>query len=91
MFENKKAPDNHTLDAAILAAVTAGRSVSPSDVAVALAGPGKAWQGLLPKIRARALVLMADGKIEILRKGKPIADAADMRGVVRLRGVPLPP
>ena len=23
--------------------------------------------------------------------GKPIADAADMRGVVRLRGVPLPP
>jgi hypothetical protein len=34
---------------------------------------------------------MAEGKIEILRKGKPIADAADMRGVVRLRGVPLPP
>ncbi len=84
-------PDNEALDAAILAAVTAGRSVSPSDVAVALAGPGKAWQGLLPKIRARALVLMTDGKIEILRKGKPIADAADMRGVVRLRGVPLPP
>ncbi len=84
-------PDNDALDAAILAAVTAGRSVSPSDVAVALAGPGKTWQGLLPKIRARALVLMADGKIEILRKGKPIADAADMRGVVRLRGVPLPP
>lgn len=83
-------PDNEALDAAILAAVTAGRSVSPSDVAVVLAGPGKAWQGLLPKIRARALVLMADGKIEILRKGKPIADAADMRGVVRLRGVPLP-
>ena len=91
MSENEKAPDNDALDAAILAAVTAGRSVSPSDVAVALAGPGKAWQGLLPKIRARALVLMADGKIEILRKGKPIADAADMRGVVRLRGVPLPP
>jgi hypothetical protein len=83
-------PDNEALDAAILAAVTARRSVSPSDVAVVLAGPGKAWQGLLPKIRARALVLMADGKIEILRKGKPIADAADMRGVVRLRGVPLP-
>ncbi len=85
MSENEKAPDNDALDAAILAAVTAGRSVSPSDVAVALAGPGKAWQGLLPKIRARALVLMAEGKIEILRKGKPIADAADMRGVVRLR------
>jgi len=84
-------PDNDALDAAILAGVAAGRSVSPSDVAVALAGPGKAWQGLLPKIRARALVLMAEGKIEILRKGKPIADAADMRGVVRLRGVPLPP
>lgn len=91
MSENEKAPDNDALDAAILAAVTAGRSVSPSDVAVALAGPGKAWQGLLPKIRARALVLMGEGKIEILRKGKPIADAADMRGVVRLRGVPLPP
>jgi hypothetical protein len=81
-------PGNDALDAAILAAVSTGRSVSPSDVAVALAGPGKAWQGLLPKIRARALVLMADGKIEILRKGKPIADAADMRGVVRLRAAP---
>ncbi len=85
MSEYEKAPDNDALDAAILAAVSAGRSVSPSDVAVALAGPGKAWQGLLPKIRARALVLMAEGKIEVLRKGKPIADAADMRGVVRLR------
>jgi hypothetical protein len=81
-------PGNDALDAAILAAVSTGRSVSPSDVAVALAGPGKAWQGLLPKIRARALVLMADGKIEILRKGKPIADAADMRGVVRLHAAP---
>lgn len=91
MSEKEKAPDNATLDAAILAAVGAGKSVSPSDVATALAGPGAAWQGLLPKIRARAVVLMADGKIEVLRKGKPIADAADMRGVVRLRGVPLPP
>ncbi len=81
-------PGNDALDAAILAGVAAGRSVSPSDVAVALAGSGKAWQALLPKIRARALVLMADGKIEILRKGKPIADAADMRGVVRLRAAP---
>lgn len=84
-------PDNDALDAAILSATAGGMSKSPSDVAVALAGPGKAWQGLLPKIRARALVLMAEGKIEVLRKGKPIADAAEMRGVVRLRGVPLPP
>jgi hypothetical protein len=81
-------PGNDALDAAILAATASGTSKSPSDVAVALAGPGKAWQALLPKIRARALVLMADGKIEILRKGKPIADAADMRGVVRLRAAP---
>ena len=73
-----------TIDAAILAVCAGEKSVSPSDVAEALM-PGGKWQSLLPKVRERALALMTEGKIEILRKGKPIAEPEDMRGVVRLR------
>jgi len=84
-------PDNDALDAAILAAVStkgARASVSPSQVAILLAGETAGWQALLPKIRARAVALMEAGKIEILRKGKPVADAGDVRGVIRLRAAP---
>jgi hypothetical protein len=73
-----------TVDAAILAVCAGEKSVSPSDVAEALM-PGGKWQSLLPVVRARALALMAEGKIEILRKGRPIASPEEMRGVVRLR------
>ncbi len=73
-----------TVDAAILAVCAGEKSVSPADVAAALMPEGK-WQVLLPLVRARALALMEDGKVEILRKGKPIAAADEMRGVVRLR------
>jgi Protein of unknown function (DUF3253) len=59
-------------------------SISPSEVAIALQPDGK-WQSLLTKVRSRAVALMLEGKIEILRKGKPVEDPEDVRGVIRLR------
>jgi Protein of unknown function (DUF3253) len=57
-------------------------SISPSDVAQVLAPT--AWRPLLGAVRRSAAGLAAAGRIEILRKGKPI-DPAELRGVIRLR------
>ena len=57
-------------------------SVGPGDVARALAPQD--WQALLPRIRQAAVVLARQGRLEILRKGKP-ADPASFKGVYRLR------
>ncbi len=58
-----------------------GRSVSPEDVARALAVD---WHGQLSAVRRAAIRLAGAGRIEILRKGKPIAPH-DVKGVIRLR------
>jgi hypothetical protein len=71
---------------------TIGRagSISPTDaaraVAAALAPEGgpDAWHRYLPPIRRAADALARDGRIEILRKGKPV-DPAGVKGVIRLR------
>ena len=60
----------------------AGKSICPSEVARALA-PEK-WQPLMGPIRQVAARLAAAGRIDILRKGKPIAPDA-IHGVIRLR------
>ncbi|ODN70329.1 DUF3253 domain-containing protein [Methylobrevis pamukkalensis] len=61
-----------------------GRSVSPDDVARALAGPDpKAWRQLARQIRARAIHLARAGDLVILRKGKPV-DPEGFAGVYRL-------
>jgi hypothetical protein len=73
------------VEAAILAlteARGATSSIDPQDVARALASD--AWATVLPEVRRAAARLAAAGRIVILRKGKPI-DAAEMRGVIRLR------
>jgi hypothetical protein len=62
-------------------------SISPSEVAMALAPE---WRPLLGPVRRAAVGLAVAGRIEILRKGKPI-DPAGMKGVVRLRILPEPP
>jgi hypothetical protein len=56
-------------------------SVSPSDVAAALATE---WRPLLGPVRQAAIGLARAGRIDILRKGKPVAPE-DARGVIRLR------
>jgi hypothetical protein len=59
----------------------AGRSICPSDVARALDAD---WRRLLAPVRRAAAQLADAGRIDILRKGKPIPPQ-EMRGVIRLR------
>lgn len=59
----------------------AASSICPSEVARALA---PAWRPLLGPVRREAAKLAEAGRIEILRKGKPVPPA-EMRGVIRLR------
>jgi Protein of unknown function (DUF3253) len=69
-------------------AMTAGlgpdKSLCPSDVARALTGthPDQ-WGPLMLPIRKVAVRLAMEGRIVILRKGRPV-DPADFRGVYRL-------
>ena len=56
-------------------------SISPNEVAKAL---GPEWRALLGAVRRAAVALAGAGRIDILRKGKPI-DPAETRGVIRLR------
>jgi hypothetical protein len=58
-----------------------GASICPSDVARALSPD---WRPLLGRVRRVAARLAEAGRIEILRKGKPVPPA-QMRGVIRLR------
>jgi hypothetical protein len=61
------------------------RSICPSEVARALAGGDDGpWRPLMAPVRRAAAELAQAGRIEILRKGKPVPPKA-MRGVVRLR------
>ncbi|BDG72197.1 DUF3253 domain-containing protein [Roseomonas fluvialis] len=61
----------------------AAKSICPSEVARALEPDD--WQKLMPRIRREAAVLAREGRIEILRKGKPVDPEAEIRGVIRLR------
>lgn len=68
------------------AACPPGRSLSPSDVAQAVDAEG--WHSLLGRVRREAVVLAREGRIDILRKGKPVDPEAEIRGVIRLRARP---
>lgn len=77
-------PAPASIAAAILALAEARgpkSSISPEDVARALA---PAWRPLLGPVRRAAAALAADGRIDILRKGKPVPPE-ELRGVIRLR------
>ncbi len=58
------------------------KSLCPTDVARAVSA--EEWRPLLGAVRKVAADLARQGKIEILRKGKPM-NPDDMRGVIRLR------
>jgi hypothetical protein len=70
----------------LLGKVAPGKSVSPEEVARAIDAEG--WRRLLGHVRAVARGLARQGKLVILRHGKP-ADPEDFKGVYRLR-LPLP-
>ena len=64
------------------------KSICPSEVARALVPAGSVWQSLMEPVRRAALDLAREGRIDILRKGKPVETGAAMaaiKGVIRLR------
>ena len=59
-----------------------GKSICPSEAARAVDAQG--WRRLLGQVRATAVGLARQGRIEITRHGKP-ADPDSFKGVYRLR------
>lgn len=61
-----------------------GKTICPSEAARAIAGDQpEAWSRLMPHIRRAAVQLMKDGRIAILRKGRPV-DPDDFKGIYRI-------
>jgi hypothetical protein len=80
--------DREAIAAAILRQVArrgAEKSICPSEVARALAPEEDAWRRLMGPVRAAAIALAREGRIEVLRKGKPVDPGQEVRGVIRLR------
>jgi hypothetical protein len=61
-----------------------GKTIDPSEAARALGGPhADGWGPLMQPIRRVAVALAEQGRVVILRKGKPV-DPRDFKGVYRL-------
>ncbi|HTR15419.1 MAG TPA: DUF3253 domain-containing protein [Acetobacteraceae bacterium] len=76
-------PGDTSIEATILRLVTerGAGSICPSEAARAL---DPEWRRLLGPVRRVAIRLAREGRIDILRKGRPVAPE-DVRGVIRLR------
>jgi hypothetical protein len=61
-----------------------GKSIDPTELARRLAGTDETrWRLMMKPIRAVAVALARQGRVQILRKGKP-ADPSDFKGVYRI-------
>lgn len=67
----------------IIRQIQSVRSVAPREIAEALVGDGEDWRKLLPRIKAVAITLEAEGKLFFIRKKKIVASSA-LKGVYRL-------
>lgn len=80
--------DDTVIEETILRLVTergAGKTCCPSEVARELGGPHpEGWSPLMQPVRRVAVRLTKAGRIAILRKGKPVDDPDDFRGIYRL-------
>jgi len=75
------------LEETMLRRVTAsepGKTVDPTEIARALAGPaGDDWGALMPAVRRIAVRLANEGRLAVYRKGKQV-DPNDFKGLYRL-------
>ena len=70
---------------ALLEARGPDRTLDPMDVARALGGDRpEGWGPLMQPVRRAAVRLMKQGRLVIVRKGRPV-DPDDFRGVYRIR------
>ena len=85
--EQTTRPDPAAIEAALLRLVAEhgpGKTVDPAEAARALGGPHPdGWGPLMQPIRRVAVALAEQGRVVILRKGKPV-DPRDFKGVYRL-------
>jgi hypothetical protein len=84
---------------AAVAALPAGKSLSPEAIARMVAEgrhkaagkseavPANAWRRYLHPVKQQALNLARQGRITILRKGKPADPHAPIKGVIRISAV----
>lgn len=97
---NEEIPKQPPLDPIaelILEMVSASdRSVHPRDVAIRFhearkraSDPPTAWRKFMVGVKQQAIFLARQGRIDILRKGKPV-DPNDFKGLYRL-GLPVQP
>ncbi|HZB63501.1 MAG TPA: DUF3253 domain-containing protein [Microvirga sp.] len=75
------------LEAAMLALLAErgpGRTIGPSDVAQAIGGnQPEGWGPLMQPVRPAAVRLMKEGRVVILRKGRPV-DSDSFKGTYRI-------
>jgi hypothetical protein len=75
------------LEAAMLALLAErgpGRTIGPSDVAQAIGGnQPEGWGPMMQPVRRAAVRLMKEGRVVILRKGRPV-DPDDFKGTYRI-------
>ncbi|AMB46142.1 MULTISPECIES: DUF3253 domain-containing protein [Methylobacteriaceae] len=63
----------------------ADKTCCPSEIARALGGPHPdGWSPLMQPVRRVAVRLTKEGRVQIMRKGKPVEDPDDFRGIYRL-------
>jgi hypothetical protein len=79
--------DSHEIETTLLRLIAErgpGKTLDPAEVARTLGGPHPdGWGPLMQPIRRAAVALAEEGRVVILRKGKPV-DPRDFKGVYRL-------
>jgi hypothetical protein len=84
MAKNVNREELETVMLALLTERGPGKTIGPADVAQAIGGnQPEGWGPLMQPVRRAAVRLMKEGRIVILRKGRPV-DPDDFRGTYRL-------
>ena len=77
-------PEIAALILKLLAKQTDDRPMDPTEVARSIAGKDETkWRLLMPNIRTEAIKLALNGKIQVLRKGKPVS-GANFKGLYKI-------